>query len=201
MEWHWTEFFTLLHHLPHSVDDLLHHEDKELVKAGIMGFTVKAPLDRQKHHLILPDKIIAPPTAPSGEISIEKDIDPSVSRSQQNIGLLIHDYLHKLPVYEPNSKEAALLLEHWRKILVEQPQRLAQAKTTYWHSEKAKEFWQERIRRTKPDHIIYMEDWEHSAGAPAPHPSTLGARQEKQWQDLVIRNRLHNLTEYLCRMG
>lgn len=194
--WHPQEWFSLVHHLPHSLHDLLHHEDKALVHAGISGLTPQPSREEQKPPLILTDNIAS---HAAGGLSLEKDIDPAIARSQHNIGLLIHDYLHTLPVYEANSKEAELLLEHWRKILLLQPERLAEAKTSYWHSDKAKEYWQEHIHRLKADPLVYSGEWDLAASLSALHPQALGARKSRQWQDLVIRQRLHKQTEYFER--
>ncbi len=191
MQWHWHEWPSLLHHLPHSVTDLLHREDKQLVDVGIGGFTVAVPKEDQKHKLIIPE---APDI-----VAIEKAIDPAVARSQQNMELLIHDYLHTLPVYVPSSKAAEQLLEHWRKIMLEQPQRIAEAKEAFWNSEKAKAYWQERLKHIHPDHIVYQGDWELAAGTPVPPPEIQSAMQQKKWQDLVIRQRLSAVTEYFNR--
>jgi hypothetical protein len=180
MEWHWHELSSLFHHLPHSVAELLHHEDPAIVKAGIMDFVVQPP-------------------ASSGVIAIEKDIDPAVSRSQQNMELLLRDYLHTLPVFVPNSKAAEQLLEHWRKIMLDQPQRIAEAKESFWHSEKAKAYWQERLKHVAPDHVIYQGEWELAAGTPIPPPEIMNLMEQKKWRDLVIQQRLHVVTEHLNR--
>jgi hypothetical protein len=97
VEWHWSEALSIFHHFPHSVGDLLHHENPEMVKAGLPG-------------LILANKSTATPpliasgTSSSPRIALEKDIDPAISRSEQNFGLLIHDYLHTLPEYKAETK-------------------------------------------------------------------------------------------------
>lgn len=190
MEWHWPDLHALLHHLPQRLADLQRHEDTALVTAGMHDFTARAPAEGQIHRLLLPQD--------ASGIGLGKEMDPAVSRSQQNMGLLVQDYLHSLPVYAPRSREAEALLEHWRRLLLEQPERLAQAKTSFWGTPQAKAFWQERVRRIRPDHVLYMDDdWERAAAVPAPHPAAPGAWQETQWRDLVIRNRLHHLQQYL----
>ena len=183
MEWHWTEALNVFHHFPHSIGDLLHHENKALVKAGIPGLMIK------------------PATAVS---AIEKDIDPAISRSQQNFGLLIRDYLHTLPEYTSETKPADALLEHWRKILLEQPQRLAEAHMHSWNNERSRGFWHERLSHYKTDFGISadhfptaMDDWERSAGSVIPTPKALSAMKTKQWQDLVIRQRIHKLDLFI----
>src|SRR5437868_2288402 len=101
MEWHWKEALSITHYLPHALSDLIHHEDKALVVSGAQ-LLVKKP------------SALAGGTA---ESAIEKDIDPAISRSQQNFGLLVRNYLHEIPGYHSQGKESDALLEHWRKIL------------------------------------------------------------------------------------
>jgi len=191
MEWHWRELRSILHHLPHAVGHVLHHEDAALVKVGLPGIALRAPLD----------------TGP--RIVIEKDMDPSVARSEQNLGLLLHDYLHYLPQYDASTKEAEELLEHWRKIIAQQPQRLATARQSYWNSEHAKQFWQDRIGHYRAESGIAADGlpeladaWERVSGAEYPvHPAMSPDAKARQWEDLVIRNRMHKLTMAKVQLG
>jgi|GEM_PF-2077450 len=191
MHWHLREALALFHHMPHSLGDLLHHEDKALVKAGAAG--IIAQPSGIRHSLILPDS--GADAAP--RIAIEKDIDPGVSRSEQNLGLLIQDYLHSLPEYSAHTMEGEALLQHWRKILLEQPQRLAEAHMDSWNNERSRLFWKERLSHQAShldDQIIHpVDDWERSAGTLVPPTRILGLIDSRRWQDLVIRQRLHNL--------
>lgn len=176
MVWH----IPLFHHLPHSYHDLLHHEDKALVKAGASGLVRKSD--------------------PSPLISIEKSIDPGIDRSTQNLGLLVADYIRMLPDYVPETEQAEALIKHWKKILLEQPQRLAEAHLDSWNSQHSRAFWHEHLRHFSTDMGITadhfpnaIDDWERAAGAPTPPIKVQGILKEKQWQDLVMRQRLHNL--------
>lgn len=200
MEWHWPEALTLYHHLPHSIGDLLHHEDKTLVSAGVPGIVKDG--GGKHHRLILPDTITGGTDTSSAapRVAIEKDMDPAISRSQQNLGLLMRDYLRSLPGYSAHSMEGEALLAHWRRILLEQPQRFAEAQMHSWSGERLRLFWQERLNRHKSEYdidkdpIIHpVDDWERSAGAFVPPQKMLGTMKSKQWQDLVIRERLHKL--------
>ena len=193
MEWHWSDALSIFHHFPHSLGDLLHHENPELVKAGLPGLilTGKAPVTTP---------VVLSGATSSSSITLEKDIDPAIARSQQNFGLLIRDYLHTLPEYKAETHQGEVLLEHWRNILLEQPQRLAEAHLDSWNNERSRHFWHERLSHYSTDFGIVadhfpnaMDDWERSAGTIAPDPKTLGILKTHQWQDLVIRQRLHKL--------
>ena len=178
MQWH--DALSLFHHLPHSYHDLLHHEDKALVKAGASGLvrtSDAAPL-----------------------IGIEKSIDASIDRNQQNFELLVNDYLRQLPHYVPETEQAEQLLKHWRAILQEQPRRLAEAHLDSLNSEHARKFWHEHLSHYHTDLGITadhfpeaMIDWERAAGSPMPPVKVQGLIKSKQWQELVLRQRLHNL--------
>lgn len=197
MQWHLPDIPLLFHHLPHAVADLQKREDPRLVAAGIGQLKPVAPKLAVKHRLILPHDDASPAT-----IAIEKDINPSFARSEQNLGLLLHDYLHTLPEYTPSGKDAEALLEHWRVLLTEQPQRLAEAHLELWNTDHAKHFWQDRLKlhpleHEAAPHVPMPFDWERTAGAPAPDISQLGQLKVQQWRDLIIRNRMAALTEYL----
>ncbi|MBY0406094.1 MAG: hypothetical protein K2Q01_00240 [Rickettsiales bacterium] len=181
MKWEIPHLHGAWHHLPHALTDLLHKEDEALVKAGAPGLTVR----RQQ-------------AAP--RIAIEKDIDPAISRSEQNMALLIHDYLETLPQFSASDQHSEALLEHWRKIILEQPQRLAEAHLDSWHNERSRAFWKEKLKHYDTSFGIHadafplaMDDWERSAGAGIIPLKTLASLKTKQWQDLVIRERLHKL--------
>ena len=185
MQKHWTDTLSIFHHLPRSLGDLMHHEDKELLKAGASGLRIKE-------------------STSSPKIAIEKDIDPAISRSQQNFGLLVHDYLSAVPEYASETAQGEALLEHWRKILLEQPQRLAEAHLDSWNNERSRHFWHERLHHYKTDFGIAadhfptaIDDWERSAGSVVPDMKTLGVMKTKQWQDFVIRQRIHNLDLFI----
>ena len=187
MHWHWTEALSVFHQLPHAFGDLVHHEDKSLIQAGASGLVRKPPT-------------LFSSTGSPSTIGIEKDIDPGVSRSEQNLGLLVRDYLQALPEYVPETEQAEALLRHWKKILTEQPERLAQAHLDALHSKTSLHFWKEHLNHlttdfgVKSDHFPNaIDDWERSAGAFTPPPQTLGILKTKQWQDLVIRQRIHKL--------
>lgn len=202
MEWHWTELPSLLHHLPEALHDLLTHEDRELVKAALHDIRPPAHADAVRHRLILPDAVRNAADATPSESSIEKTMDAGVLRAEQNLHLLAQDYLAMLPDYQASSAYAEKLIEHWHRILLEQPKRLSEVQMAHHKSERTREFWAERLKqhasgKDADPHMlsIIMENWQR-ADTPASHPHTLGARQTRQWQDLVIRNRLHLLTLY-----
>lgn len=178
MHWHPTELSSIFHHFPHSFSDLLHREDKELVKAGWPGLLLKK----------------RDPVGEPSQSAIGRDIDPSIARSQQNIGLLMHEHLLTLPEYVAQTAEAEQLIQHWEKILLEQPHRLAEAHLESWHHEESKQFWQEHLRHHDVEHHLHpLDDWEKVAGTPLISQADLGTLKAKQWHDLVIRQRLHNL--------
>jgi hypothetical protein len=175
MGWDWHDTLHILHHLPHAHHDLLHHEDKKLVQAGVPG-------------------LIRKDAGPPPLIGIEKNIDPGISRTEHNLGLLVRDYLHTLPDYIPETEEGEALMRHWRKILMDQPQRLAEMHMDSWNSERSRQFWRERLKHYAEDPSHYhgvIDDWERSAGAEGTPPANLGLVKSRQWHDLVIRQRLH----------
>lgn len=123
MEWHWTELPSLLHHLPEALHNLLTHEDKDLVKAALYDINPSAHADTVRHRLILPDAMHDESEGAPSEGSIEKTMDAGVLRAEQNLHLLAHDYLAMLPDYKASSAYAEQLIEHWHRILLEQPKR------------------------------------------------------------------------------
>ncbi len=186
MQWHVSDIPVLIHNIPHALHDMMQHEDPEIVKKGLAGLTVTKPL------------ISTPPA-----ISIEKTLDPLAQRSAQNIGLLLHDYINQLPSFDVSNAEGEKLLKHWQEILLEQPQRLAEAKRTHWHDESSKAFWHDKIaghhkevgltRENFPDS---WDDWQRAAGIGHDIGSVkqLSAMHDKQWKDIMIRSRLHKQT-------
>lgn len=172
-----TDLSHLFHHYPRSFHDLLHHEDAALVKAGAPGL-IK--------------------TAPPPQSAIQKDADPAINRSSQNFGLLLHDYFKELPAYSAQNDAGEALLRHWRKILQEQPQRLAEAHFDSWNNERSRHFWLEHLKHHEqsPHFPTVLDDWERSAGTVTPPPVALGMMKTRQWQDLVIRQRIHKLDLY-----
>lgn len=194
MQWHSHSVPSLLLHLPQAVHDLLARENRATVESGLSGLKPEAP--SPSHRIISPSEAGDSPT-----ISIEKTLDPMVQRSVQNIGLLLHDYISQLPAFTPGHPASEALLEHWRQLLLEQPQRLGTVKQTSWSDEKTKAFWRERLAHAHkqlsagqlPD---AWDDWHRAAaiGHNVAHPLQLPAMYHKQWQDLVIRTRLHQET-------
>ncbi|MEK6746528.1 MAG: hypothetical protein AABY33_05810 [Pseudomonadota bacterium] len=181
MHWHFEDIPLLIHNLPRALHDLMQHEDKSLVNKG-----VKTILKTQ------------PPL-----VSIEKTLDPMAQRSAQNIGLLLHDYLQQLPSFDVSHAEGEKLLEHWREIMIEQPQRLATAHQSHWHDESSKAFWHDKIASHHTDFGITSDsfpdawdDWQRASGIGhnVGNPKQLSVMKQKQWQDLVIRSRLHKET-------
>jgi hypothetical protein len=197
MEWHFSDIASIFHHLPHSLGDLLNHEDKSLVSAGAPGLVIKPSGEGGGHRLILPDSA----SGDSGVIpgsGIEKDMEPS--RAQQDFSLIIRDYLRGLPGFSAQNRQGEALLAHWRRILLEQPRRLAEAQLETWNDERFREFWKERLSHYSTDFgigdgkgLFPADDWERAAGTLVPSIDRLGGIKSKQWQDLVIRQRLHNL--------
>ena len=190
MEWSWQDVLAFFHHVPHAVHDLRTREDAALVKAGLKDFQIIAKPDEQ-HRLILPARAGA-------ELSVQKDMNPAMSRSEANLGLLLQDYLNNLPGYHAPTDASQALLEHWRHILLEQPRRLAEAHAEMATGERARSFWQDKLRHMTThvpgvDSPNPVDDWERAAGAPLPSPRFLKEVKTKQWQDLVIRKRLHDL--------
>ena len=194
MKWHVDDIPFLLTHLPYAVHDLMYHEDTELVKKALRNLKIKENIGTTRH--------IISTDAP--RITIEKSLDPMVQRSVQNIGLLLHDYIGQLPILDASTTEAEKLLEHWRGIMLEHPQRLATAHMSHGHDEKIKNFWRDKLQAyskalgTFPETMIdAWEDWQRASGIghTTGNPLQMQAMQHKQWQDLVIRSRLHNETK------
>lgn len=134
---------------------------------------------------------------------IGKNLSPELLRTQQNLPLLLKEYARTLPGYHPATAEGEKLLERWRALLLEQPRRMAEAKLSQWNTPEIVAFWKARLAHYRDaagyeigDFLSPLEDWEHAASACAhlPHPATLGARKARQWQDFVIRNRIHEST-------
>lgn len=179
MDWHLPELLSIWHHLPRAQAHLESREDAALVKQALSGF--------QRLEV-----------RPSEVLALEKSMDPSISRTEANIGLLVRDYLRSLPGFHASDHASQALVEHWRKLLLEQPRRLAEAHLESWNDERTQSFWKERLSHFRTDvpgvdFQLDAEDWERAAGMPAVHPQLLGHTKEKQWQDLVIRQRLHLL--------
>lgn len=179
MNLHTHDIHNLLHNLPHAVQDLFFHEDKTIVEKGLSTLPIITPKETSR-------------------ITIEKSIDPISGRSAQNIGLFLHDYLQQLPHFEESSADGEKLLAHWRKLLLEQPIRLAEGKKTNWHNEKSRDFWQSKINSNhtnlgirKENFSATWDDWMCASGATNVSEEQLGKMNEKQWQDFVIRTRLH----------
>jgi len=179
MHWHFEDIPLLIHNLPNAVHDLMRHEDKEIVQKGVSSL----------------QKIAPPP-----KITIEKSLDPMAARSAQNIGLLLHDYLQQLPEFEVAGSDENELLEHWRKVLLEQPTRLAIAKSSHFHDDSTKAFWHDTIAKhheklglSKEELLGDWDNWQRMEGTQRnlPDLARLSAAKQKQWQDLVIRSRLH----------
>lgn len=198
MEWKPADIPALLAHLPEALSDLRRHEDALLVQAGRAGVLISAPAGVESHR-IAGIGVLPKPEGDTPDISIEKAIEPLLERSAQNIGLLLHDYLSRLPTYHPHTSEGERLLAHWRHILDDQPRRLAVAQQSFWKSPESREFWKRQLARyrTEPDlspehfHVLW-EDWQRAAAAEAAlHPAQQGTMKARQWQDLVIRSRLH----------
>ena len=181
MHWHFEDIPLLIHNLPRALHDLMQNEDKDVVSQGVKGLSMT--------------------TSPS--ISIEKTLDPMAQRSAQNIGLLLHDYLSQLPSFEVSHAEGEKLLEHWREIMLEHPQRIAVAKHGHWHDDKSKAFWHDKIASHHTDFGITSDsfpdawdDWQRASGIGhnIGNIRQLPAMKQKQWQDLIIRSRLHKET-------
>lgn len=189
MEWSWREALHLFHHLPHALHDLAHREDQGIVRAGLEELKLIHG-DGGTHRLILPKE--------AATHSIQKEEGFGQGRSEENLGLLLKDYLASLPGFEAQGHASEALLEHWRRILLEQPERLAQAHVELTAGERARRFWRERLKGYRTDidgadmpHPV--DDWERAAGT-LPTPMIFqGDSKRRQWQDLVIRQRLHQL--------
>jgi len=191
MKWHVDDVPFLLLHLPQALHDLMHHEDAAMVQKHLVNVNPRTDSAAPRHHIATD----IPP-----RISIEKSLDPMAQRSVQNIGLLLHDYIQQLPDFEITGGDAEKLIEHWRKIMLEYPERLASGHSSNWLHEKTKAYWQDRLsgRATVPTlsaaaFLDAWDDWERAAGAghTTGAPAQLQAMQLRQWQDLVIRSRLH----------
>ena len=200
MEWNVDDIPWLSLHLPRALHDLMHHEDVRLVHQGIAALKLNANAKHIRHRIVSKFDSVPP------LISIEKSLDPQVQRSAENIGLLLHDYLGQLQSFSPSATEGERLLEHWRRILLEHPQRLSVAKQSNWHDGKAKAFWQQRLRTHHMNLGIHpdafpdaWDDWQRASGIghDTGYLLQLPAMKQKQWQDLVIRSRLHHETSTL----
>lgn len=181
MQWHFEDIAAVMYSLPHALHDLVRHEDKALVEKGLKAIAFSG----------------------SPQVSIEKTLDPIAQRSAQNIGLLLHDYINQLPSFDVSHSEGEELLEHWRKIMLEQPQRLAYAKNVHWHDEQSRAFWHDKVADhhnefgITPDNFPdAWDDWQRAAGTlhATSNLKQLPAMTHKQWQDLIIRARLHKET-------
>ncbi len=187
MKWHIDDIPFLLTYLPHAVHDLLHHEDPALVKEVLRNLDNKEDPAAPRHHI----------SEDAPRISIEKALDPMMQRSVQNIGLLLHDYMSQLPALDLSNAEAERLLKHWREIMTQHPQRLATVHLSHGHDEKTKNFWRDTLRAHSKDlgisHDATWDDWQRASGIghTTGQPLQMQAMQRKQWQDLVIRSRLH----------
>ena len=200
MKLHTHDATLLLLHLPQALHDLMHHED-----VGLVGAEFSKTHAQAIKNISAEQSLSAKQTdAPSSLISIEKSLDPMVQRSVQNIGLLLHDYMSQLSAFDVSNPEREKLLEHWREILLEQPQRLSTAKPSHWHDERSKAFWQEKLSGhaekygISPDiFTAAWDDWQRESGLTGKEMSSdrLQKMQQRQWQDLVMRARLHHETE------
>lgn len=197
MEWHIDDIPWLSHHLPHALHDLMVHEDAAIVKKGISALRLNSGAEILRHRIIGASDSVSP------AISVEKSLDPQAQRSAESIGLLLHDYLAQLPSFTPSALEGEKLLEHWQRILLEHPQRMGVAKQSNWHDGKAKVFWQQRLINhhrnlgIRPDAFSdAWDDWQRASGIghDTSYLLQLPAMKQKQWQDLVIRSRLHHET-------
>lgn len=181
MSSHWPDPLHLFHALPHALHDLLQHEDKTLIDSGASGIVRKA-------------------TDPTAVIGIEKSIDPAMDRTQHNFDLLVRDYLRMMPEYTPSCEHSQKLVEHWRKILAEQPHRLAQAHLESWPHEHSRHFWQQHLHHhanindaASADVASALEHWEELVGNNRLPLAMQAAMKHKQWEELVMRQRLHLL--------
>ena len=168
----------IIHSLPQAVQGLFAHENAEIVDRG---FAQLQPLPKS-----------TPP-----KISVEKSLDPIAQRSAQNIGLFLKDYLHQLPEYQATGGEGKKLLAHWKKLLLESPVRTAEGIKTNFHQDLSRNFWQDLVSGKEPHHISKEEfhamwdDWMRASGAKDINPERLGKMDARQWQDFVVRTRLH----------
>ena len=192
MKWHVSDIPFLLTQLPRALHDLAEREDTQLVRETLPALAPKHNADGLRHRIVSD----VPPL-----VSIEKTLDPALQRSVQNIGLLLHDYLHGLPGFDPSDPEAERLMRHWHEILLEQPDRLAASPASQWHEERLKNFWQNRlVHSARPPDApgITGDDWQRAAAAALNlrlSSAQRQAMQQRQWQDLVIRSRLHHETK------
>lgn len=178
-----TLFPSLVTHLPHSLHDLITHEDATLI-ADTETKLIAPPTRR-------------PPDATTGGIDIARLADPELNRNMQNMQLLVADWLHNLPYFDPDHAPTKRLVEHWQQVIRSQPERLASAQS-FWGNEKTRRFWQEMLARQQGGEQgldVTFDDWQKSAGTHTiPHPLHLDRSTEKQWQDLVLRTRLHYMS-------
>lgn len=185
MHWHFEDIPLLIHNLPIALHDLMHHEDKKLVEKAAGTITQM--------------KKVLPPS----KITIEKALDPMAARSAQNIGLLLHDYLQQLPEFEVSHSDVDELLAHWRKVLMEQPKRMSTAQHSHFHDESTRAFWHDIVAAHHGNlgisHEELLGDWDNWQRMEGTQRNLqdldrLSAAKKKQWQDLVIRTRLHQET-------
>jgi hypothetical protein len=125
----------------------MHHEDAFLLNKALENLKIKEHTSAPRHHI----------STDAPRISIEKTLDPIVQRSVQNIGLLLHDYVNQLPAFDASNAETEKLLEHWREIMLEHPQRLATSHMSHGHDEKTKNFWRGESPRGKPRGISLIQ--------------------------------------------
>ncbi len=191
LTWHFEDIPLLLNNLPHALHDLIQHEDKDVVEKNVAKLIIQPSAK--------PIQISAAPSS----ISIEKSIDPLAQKSAQNIGLLLQDYLKQLPSFDASDADGDKLLEHWREVMQEHPQRLAAAQKNHWHDDNSKAFWRDKIANHHTDFGIIADsfpdawnDWQRASGVGynIKDIKQLSAMKQKQWQDLIIRARLHKKT-------
>jgi hypothetical protein len=194
MKWHIHDIGFLVSHLPHAVHDLIHHEDTALVKNTLVNLKPRVESGGIGLQSVAGDPSV---------ISIEKTLDPVAQRAAQNIGLLLHDYISQLPSFDVSDPEARRLVEHWRKIMLEQPERLSNVHLSHGHSEKTKNYWRDKLLShskalgISPEVMMdAWDDWQRTSaiGHDVGSLRQKQAMQEKQWQDLVMRARLHHET-------
>lgn len=192
MKWRLEDIPFLLTQLPHALYDVLQHEDKELVKRVKLQMAL-APAVKMD--------VSEQGTGDASEVSVEKVPDPLVFRSMQNVSLLVYDYIHQLPGAESSHEEGVQLINHWRTLVMHQPERIASAPNSHFHDERCKNFLQEILEhkygKALPEGTLdaAWEDWRRasSAGSGINPQERRKKMQNRQWQDLVTRMRLHYL--------
>lgn len=206
MKWHLEDLPHILIHLPYAVQDLMQHENKQLVNA-VQPTLALLPQPAVRHQIVSLNKPENGKT--SSGISIEKSIDPIALRATENIGLLLHDYVHQLPGADLPGEEGKALLTHWRDIMLEHPERLANAHLSHWHEARSKQFLQDILehrhgKALHPDELsAAWKDWQRASAAGYATGKGYDQQQKmqhQQWQDLVMRTRLHFL-QYKVGMG